>query len=94
VFEGVGPSSLDFSLRATIDDPDKSLDVQSELRIAILKAFRAEGIEIPYAQHDVHLRDLDGLRALINRAAEQRRASEGDQAEKPQTAPATPLRNG
>ena len=45
-----------------------------DLRIAIMKAFKEAGIEIPYNQYDIHLRDLDGLRALINRTIEERTA--------------------
>jgi small-conductance mechanosensitive channel len=96
VFEGIGPSSLNFTLRVTVDDPAHSLEVQSELRIAMLQGLRADGIEIPYAQHDVHLRDLDGLRALINRAAEQKRAGEakpGPEQPAPASMPASVFKN-
>jgi small-conductance mechanosensitive channel len=61
VFDGFGASSLDFSLRFILSDINRSLDVQSEIRIAILQALRAEGIEIPYPQHDLHVRDVNGL---------------------------------
>jgi hypothetical protein len=37
-----------------------------------MKAYKEAGIEIPFAQHDIHLRDLDGVRTLINRAVEER----------------------
>jgi small-conductance mechanosensitive channel len=70
VFDGFGANSLDFTLRFVLSDLTRSGDVQSEVRIAILEGFRREGIEMPYSQHDVHLRDLDGLRGLLKRAAE------------------------
>jgi small-conductance mechanosensitive channel len=51
----------------------RRLTVQSELRLAIAKAFRDAGIEIPYRQHDIHLRDLDGVKQAFARALEARR---------------------
>jgi hypothetical protein len=60
-FVDFGPSSLDFVLYAYLSDVEKRLTVSSELRFAIDKAFREAGIEIPYAQSDVHIRDLDRM---------------------------------
>nr|PZN75973.1 MAG: hypothetical protein DIU57_17825 [Pseudomonadota bacterium] len=51
----------------------RRLAVQTELRLAIAKAFREAGIEIPYQQHDIHLRDLDGVKQAFARAMEARR---------------------
>ena len=45
------------------------------LRTAILKALRAEGIEVPYSQHDIHLRDLDGVRGALARLGERSAAA-------------------
>ncbi len=68
IFADFGASSLDFTLYAYVRDVEKRLSVSSDLRFAIDQAFRDAGIEIPYGQHDVHLRGLDklldGLRAL------------------------------
>ncbi len=55
-FKGFGDSSLDFELRAFIRDVNRRLVVASDLNVAILKALRAAGIEIPYPQRDLHLR--------------------------------------
>ncbi len=71
----IGQSSLDFTLDLQIEDPERTAVVQSELRIAILNEFRAHGIEVPYAQHDIHLRDLEKLRAFLTRVAEERSAA-------------------
>ncbi len=38
---------------------------------------RGAGIEMPYAQYDIHLRDLDAVRAILNRVAEERAARPG-----------------
>jgi small-conductance mechanosensitive channel len=75
LLEQFGQSSLDFVLAFAVEDAAGAADVQSELRIAILNEFRAHGIEVPYAQHDIHLRDLEKLRAFLTRIAEERRAA-------------------
>lgn len=61
-FNGFGDSSLDFELRAFIRDVNWKLVVTSDLNVAILKALREAGIEIPYPQRDLHLRS--GLPAM------------------------------
>ncbi|HZA02857.1 MAG TPA: mechanosensitive ion channel domain-containing protein, partial [Hyphomicrobiaceae bacterium] len=71
--DDLGPNALDFSLRVFIPDVTRALDVQTELRLAILKRFQMAGIEIPNAQYDVHLRDLDRLRQALALAFEARR---------------------
>ena len=52
-----------FNLRISLPDIAKAGAVQSDLRIAILKALREANIEIPFNQIDVNLRDLDGVGA-------------------------------
>jgi small-conductance mechanosensitive channel len=74
VLDNFGASSLDFFLWFFVADVSRAGGVQSDIRIAIMKAFKEAGIEIPFAQHDIHLRDLDGVRTIINRAAEERAA--------------------
>lgn len=73
-FDNFGASSLDFITWFFVADGSRAGGVQSDLRVAIMKAFKEAGIEIPYNQYDIHLRDLDGLRTLINRAIEERAA--------------------
>jgi len=73
VFENFGDSALMFSLRAFVPDVTRRLSIESDLRIAIARAFRDAGIEIPYPQHDIHLRDLDGIKLAFARALEARR---------------------
>jgi potassium-dependent mechanosensitive channel len=72
VFDNFGASSLDFFMWFFVADVARAAPVQSDIRVAILREFRAAGIEIPFNQHDIHLRDLDGVRALVNRLAEER----------------------
>ena len=64
-FENFGDSALMFSLRISLPDIGKAGDVQSDLRIAIIKALREANIEIPFNQLDVNLRDLDGVRRYL-----------------------------
>lgn len=65
IFRDFGASSLDFEVRAILKDIEKRLMVSSDLRFAIDQAFRDEGIEVPFAQHDIHLRDLDRLEQVL-----------------------------
>ena len=58
VFRGFGDSSLDFELRVFLYNINERLDVISDLNFAIDKAFREEGIEIPFPQRDLHVRSL------------------------------------
>jgi small-conductance mechanosensitive channel len=74
-FQDFGASSLDFELRAYIGNVDVALSTRSDLRFAILKALRAAGIEIPYPQQDLHLKDIDRIEKALSsaRPAEPRR---------------------
>ncbi|HTQ48256.1 MAG TPA: mechanosensitive ion channel domain-containing protein [Polyangiaceae bacterium] len=54
--EDFGDSALAFVLYAWIGNARDDLSVGSALRFAIEKAFRENGIEIPFPQHDVHMR--------------------------------------
>ena len=57
--ENFGASALEFSLRAYLADIGQALKVQSDLRVAMLKALRAANIEIPFNQVDVNVRGVD-----------------------------------
>jgi small-conductance mechanosensitive channel len=58
LFSGFGPSSLNFSLSAWTNQPDGWVQVKSELGISLYRRLKAEGIEIPYPQQDVHVRTI------------------------------------
>ena len=66
VFTGFGDSSLDFEVRAYIADIHNSLKAKSALRVEIFRIFRESGVEIPFPQRDLHIRDVhpDTLGAL------------------------------
>ena len=56
LFMGFGDSSLNFELRAFIQNIDERLQVVSDINFAIDAAFREHGIEIPFPQRDLHVR--------------------------------------
>jgi small-conductance mechanosensitive channel len=58
-FKGFGESSLDFELRFSIREFLDWIRVQSDLYLTILRELNAAGIEIPFPQHDLHLRSLN-----------------------------------
>jgi len=58
IFRNFGDSSLDLELRVFIPSLDSFLKVQHELHTAIDQAFKAQSIEIPFPQRDVHVRTL------------------------------------
>ena len=56
---GFGDSSLDFELRIWIRQIRRRFDVTSDINFGIDKAFRENGIEIPFPQRDLHVRSWD-----------------------------------
>jgi small-conductance mechanosensitive channel len=61
-FGGFGDSSLNFEIRVWISEPHKHPQIRSKVNFAIDRVFRAQGIEIPFPQYDLHLRsDSPGI---------------------------------
>jgi small-conductance mechanosensitive channel len=54
---GFGESSLDFTLICQVDEFTDQYLAQHELRMRIFERFAAEGIEIPFPQRTVHVRE-------------------------------------
>ncbi len=54
-----GDSAIDFDLRFWILDPENGLaNVRSDVYVAMWKAFKANGVEFPFPQLDIHVKDL------------------------------------
>jgi len=58
LFVQFGASSLDFELRVWIANVDNRPRIKNELLLYIDKRFRQEKIEIPFSQHDLHIRSV------------------------------------
>jgi small-conductance mechanosensitive channel len=61
LFHSFGSSSLDFRVLFWVPDFDVSLSTSSAVGMAIRNALEQEGIEIPFPQRDVNLRDLSNV---------------------------------
>jgi len=61
-FADFGNSSLDFELHFWTFDVFGVLDIQSDLRFEIDKAFREHNIEIPFPQRDLWVRNAKDLK--------------------------------
>lgn len=51
-----GDSSWNMQLRCWIADPKQHPSIRSEINCEIVRKFRANNVEIPYPQHDLHVR--------------------------------------
>jgi len=59
LFLGFGESSLDFQLRCWTLKIDNRLSIMSDITLAVEKAIKEAGIEIPFPQRDLHVRSVD-----------------------------------
>ncbi len=73
-----GTSSLDFELRAWTEGD--FLVVMSDLAVATEEALAAAGIQIPFPQRDLHVRNVAELQDAMATAVRSGRASDSDEA--------------
>ena len=57
-FRAFGDSSLDFELLVWVRDPELRGRIRHDLLKSIYKAFNAKGVEIPFPQHDLHVKEM------------------------------------
>ena len=55
-FREFGDSSLNFELLVWTNEPNLHDFIRSDINFEIDKAFRENGIQIPFPQHDLHLK--------------------------------------
>jgi small-conductance mechanosensitive channel len=75
VLEGFDANAMLFNLNISLPDINKAPAVQSDLRVAILKALRQADIEVPYGKIDVNLHTTEGLKRLVAEALDEERAA-------------------
>lgn len=64
-----GADSLNFTVYFYVGNIGTEFGVGNEVRLTVLKRLREADIEIPFAQRDIHLRDLDRIEALVRSVA-------------------------
>jgi len=71
-FLGFGESALKFELRFWAAQQDTWFQLQSDVTVAVAKALREAGIEIPFPQRDLHIRSVDSVAANVVSTGEDR----------------------
>lgn len=90
IFTSFGDSALNFDLYCYVADVETRGRVGSDLRFAIFKRFKEEGIEIPFPQRDMNIRGIDRLETALSRLAERADEAEAAIAKAAPAAPEAP----
>jgi len=74
---GFGDSSVDFEIRFWIQDPEEGLsNIRSDVYKRMWQKFHENGVEIPFPQRDLNLRDNDQFQQLIAAVAQRVKQSD------------------
>jgi len=65
LFRRFGDSALEFEARGFLSNIENLYTAQSDLLTAIDKAFREAGVQIPFPQRDLHVKNIDRLADAI-----------------------------
>nr|WP_240950253.1 mechanosensitive ion channel domain-containing protein [Novosphingobium sp. ERN07] len=77
LLSGFGPSSIDMTMVVWIDDPEGGVgNVRSDVLWRVWRLFGEHGVQIPFPQQDVNLKDSEGLRALAEAVGKRGTAGE------------------
>ncbi|EGD57458.1 MscS mechanosensitive ion channel [Novosphingobium nitrogenifigens DSM 19370] len=69
IVSALGPSSIDLTVSVWILDPERGVGgIRSQVLKAALRLFKENGVEIPFPQQDLRLRNSEGLQALAGMA--------------------------
>ena len=66
VFQGFGADSMDFELRCILRDINWGLSVRSEINHLIAERFADAGIEIPFAQREITVKNMADVKAALS----------------------------
>ncbi|TYC65132.1 mechanosensitive ion channel family protein [Stappia sp. BW2] len=67
LFMGLGDSSLNFELRCFLKDIGNVMITMSDLYFEVYNELGKAGIEIPFPQRDLHIKDIDRLAEALER---------------------------
>ena len=68
MFMGFGADSMDFELRAILRDVNQVVTTKSDMNFEIVRVFRENNIEIPFAQRDVRIKNAEDFLPKSRRA--------------------------